>query len=203
MKKFKFISSIVVLVLVLAAITFAIVAALMPTKGIVNQITFFPKDEVSLIVECEAVWATGENRKITIETDSSGNLQTTNWNAPDINFNAVLPNSTGKREVELKFIFKNKSDRDGTSAGNKLQISFQDIVSDTKLADFETSPRFYSEIKTGDNAKKAIVPTSDGIDDQFILNAGDTITVSIFYTLDRDDANISVDQNIKINIGIY
>ena len=177
MKKVKFITSVVILTLVFGIIAVAVIFAVLPQKGISNQITFIPVDEISFSVEYEATWATGENKRIFIETKEDGTLTTEHWNAPDINFNEVLPES---RTVMMSFKFKNTS-----GAGeNVLHITFEGIASDSKDPSHMASERFYAEVQKNDSERTKLTYNAESaLDDSFDLSAGQELTFKIYYML--------------------
>lgn len=202
MKKFKFISSIVVMVVVLAVITLGIVVAVSPHFGITNSVTFVPEQELSFSVVCEATWAiggdtSGKEPSITISVDEDGNIHPSNrWDAPDINFNNVLPDTN---EVVMSFAFTNTS----TQVGNVLKISFKDIVSDSKNTNYFEDPRFIAEVQIDDGQRTEVAADQENNADViFYVPTGDTVTLNIYYVLLRQNSNINVNQNIQIDIGI-
>lgn len=202
MKKFKFISSIVVMVVVLAVITLGIVVAVSPHFGITNSVTFVPEQELSFSVVCEATWAiggdtSGKEPSITISVDEDGNIHPSNrWDAPDINFNNVLPDTN---EVVMSFAFTNTS----TQVGNVLKISFKDIVSDSKNTNYFEDPRFIAEVQIDDGQRTEVAADQENNADViFYVQTGETVTLNIFYVLLRQNSNINVNQNIQIDIGI-
>lgn len=202
MKKFKFISSIVVMVVVLAVITLGIVVAVLPHFGITNSVTFVPEQEVSFSVVCEATWAiggdtSGKEPSITISVDEDGNAHPSNrWDAPDINFNNVLPDTN---EVVMSFAFTNTS----TQVGNVLKISFKDIVSDSKNTNYFEDPRFIAEVQIDDGQRTEVAADQENNADViFYVQTGETVTLNIYYVLLRQNSNINVNQNIQIDIGI-
>ena len=202
MKKFKFISSIVVMVVVLAVITLGIVVAVSPHFGITNSVTFVPEQEVSFSVVCEATWAiggdtSGKEPSITISVDEDGNIHPSNhWEAPDINFNNVLPDTN---EVVMSFAFTNTS----TQVGNVLKISFKDIVSDSKNTNYFEDPRFIAEVQIDDGQRTEVAADQENNADViFYVETGETVTLNIYYVLLRQNSNINVNQNIQIDIGI-
>lgn len=215
MKKFKFISSIVVTVIVLAVICLGIVVAVSPQYGITNSVTFNPTDNLSFSVVCEATWAIesesgGKDTSITISIDEDGNITPTNrWDAPDINFNKVLPNTN---EVMMSFKFTNTSGTlESPVLDNILVVSFEGIESDSKNTMFVEDPRFVAEVQTirtvdGEevaSARKVVSgDEANGADALFEVPSGETVTLNIYYVLERENANIDIDQNIKINIGL-
>lgn len=202
MKKFKFISSIVVMVVVLAVITLGIVVAVSPHFGIINSVTFVPEQELSFSVVCEATWAiggdtSGKEPSITISVDEDGNIHPSNrWDAPDINFNNVLPDTN---EVVMSFAFTNTS----TQVGNVLKISFKDIVSDSKNTNYFEDPRFIAEVQIDDGQRTEVAADQENNADViFYVETGETVTLNIYYVLLRQNSNINVNQNIQIDIGI-
>ena len=202
MKKFKFISSIVVMVVVLAVITLGIVVAVSPHFGITNSVTFVPEQELSFSVVCEATWAiggdtSGKEPSITISVDEDGNIHPSNrWDAPDINFNNVLPDTN---EVVMSFAFTNTS----TQVGNVLKISFKDIVSDSKNTNYIEDPRFIAEVQIDDGQRTEVAADQENNADViFYVQTGETVTLNIYYVLLRQNSNINVNQNIQIDIGI-
>lgn len=202
MKKFKFISSIVVMVVVLAVITLGIVVAVSPHFGITNSVTFVPEQELSFSVVCEATWAiggdtSGKEPSITISVDEDGNIHPSNrWDAPDINFNNVLPDTN---EVVMSFAFTNTS----TQVGNVLKISFKDIVSDSKNTNYFEDPRFIAEVQIDDGQRTEVAADQENNADViFYVETGETVTLNIYYVLLRQNSNINVNQNIQIDIGI-
>ena len=202
MKKFKFISSIVVMVVVLAVITLGIVVAVSPHFGITNSATFVPEQELSFSVVCEATWAiggdtSGKEPSITISVDEDGNIHPSNrWDAPDINFNNVLPDTN---EVVMSFAFTNTS----TQVGNVLKISFKDIVSDSKNTNYFEDPRFIAEVQIDDGQRTEVAADQENNADViFYVQTGETVTLNIYYVLLRQNSNINVNQNIQIDIGI-
>ena len=202
MKKFKFISSIVVMVVVLAVITLGIVVAVSPHFGITNSVTFVPEQEVSFSVVCEATWAIGGDTRgkepsITISVDEDGNAHPSNrWDAPDINFNNVLPDTN---EVVMSFAFTNTS----TQVGNVLKISFKDIASDSTDTDYFEDPRFIAEVQIDDGQRTEVAADQENNADViFYVETGETVTLNIYYVLLRQNSNINVNQNIQIDIGI-
>ena len=202
MKKFKFISSIVVMVVVLAVITLGIVVAVSPHFGITNSVTFVPEQELSFSVVCEATWAiggdtSGKEPSITISVDEDGNIHPSNrWDAPDINFNNVLPDTN---EVVMSFAFTNTS----TQVGNVLKISFKDIVSDSKNTNYFEDPRFIAEVQIDDGQRTEVAADQENNADViFYVQTGETVTLNIYYVLLRQNSNINVNQNIQIDIGI-
>ena len=202
MKKFKFISSIVVMVVVLAVITLGIVVAVSPHFGITNSVTFVPEQELSFSVVCEATWAiggdtSGKEPSITISVDEDGNAHPSNhWEAPDINFNNVLPDTN---EVVMSFAFTNTS----TQVGNVLKISFKDIVSDSKNTNYFEDPRFIAEVQIDDGQRTEVAADQENNADViFYVETGETVTLNIYYVLLRQNSNINVNQNIQIDIGI-
>ena len=202
MKKFKFISSIVVMVVVLAVITLGIVVAVSPHFGITNSVTFVPEQELSFSVVCEATWAiggdtSGKEPSITISVDEDGNIHPSNrWDAPDINFNNVLPDTN---EVVMSFAFTNTS----TQVDNVLKISFKDIVSDSKNTNYFEDPRFIAEVQIDDGQRTEVAADQENNADViFYVQTGETVTLNIYYVLLRQNSNINVNQNIQIDIGI-
>ena len=202
MKKFKFISSIVVMVVVLAVITLGIVVAVSPHFGITNSVTFVPEQELSFSVVCEATWAiggdtSGKEPSITISVDEDGNIHPSNrWDAPDINFNNVLPDTN---EVVMSFAFTNTS----TQVGNVLKISFKDIVSDSKNTNYFEDPRFIAEVQIDEGQRTGVAADQENNADViFYVETGETVTLNIYYVLLRQNSNINVNQNIQIDIGI-
>jgi len=195
MKKVRFISSLVILTLVFGIIAVAIIFTVMPQSKISNQITFVPIDKISFSVECEATWATGDNKRIFIETNEEGELTTEHWNAPDINFNEVLPES---RTLMMSFKFRNTSQ----ASENVLHITFEGIASDSKDPAKMSNERFYAEVQKNDGERtKLIYNTSSPLDDSFDLPAGQEVTFKIYYTIVLESENIQTEQNIRINIS--
>ena len=202
MKKFKFISSIVVMVVVLAVICLGIVIAVSPQFGITNSVTFVPEPDISFSVVCEATWAiggdtSGKDPSITISIDEDGNIRPSErWDAPDINFNKVLPDTN---EVLMSFAFTNTS----SNPNNVLEISFKDIVSDSKNTTYFEDPRFIAEVQVDDGERTIVAADQEnGEDVIFNVASGDTVTLNVYYVLLRQNTNINVSQNIQINIGL-
>ena len=190
------------MVVVLAVITLGIVVAVSPHFGITNSVTFVPEQELSFSVVCEATWAiggdiSGKEPSITISVDEDGNIHPSNrWDAPDINFNNVLPDTN---EVVMSFAFTNTS----TQVGNVLKISFKDIVSDSKNTNYFEDPRFIAEVQIDDGQRTEVAADQENNADViFYVQTGETVTLNIYYVLLRQNSNINVNQNIQIDIGI-
>ena len=202
MKKFKLISSIIVALIVISVITFGVIVAISPEYGITNSITFRPENDINFSVVCEASWALGDTTggkdpSITISIDKDGNIFPSNvWNAPDINFNKVLPENN---VVSMSFAFTNTSE----DPNNILAISFYDIESDSKDAQLYSNPRFIAETQIDDGAKELVMGNkTGGADAEFLVGFGETKTINIYYTLERNDESFNCPQNIIINIGL-
>lgn len=202
MKKFKLISSITVIVLVLAVICLGIVMAIFPQNGITNSVTFLPEQNIEMNVVCEATWAIGgetggKDPSITISIDAEGNIHPSNrWDAPDINFNNVIPDAN---EVVMTFSFTNTS----SDPNNVLNISFRDIVSDSKNTLYASDPRFTAEVQVDDGERTVVAADQEnGADVVLEVPSGQTATLNIYYILHRQNENINVNQNIQINIGV-
>ena len=200
MKKFKLISSIIVALIVISVITFGVIVAISPEYGITNSITFRPENDINFSVVCEATWALGSGTPerpdtITLTIDENGDVKPTNkWEAPDINFNDVLP----EKEVKLSFTFTNTS----LDEENVLIISFYDILSDSSDPIYSENPRFIAETQI-DNGERELVTGREGdLITDFELAHDETKTINIYYTLKRQDESFTLPQNIIINIDL-
>ena len=199
MKKFKLLASIFVMLLVFGVIAMSLYFALSPKNKILNNIKFFPNDSPSFTVECVATWLENEDptRKTIIFTNEEGVLSATSWNAPDIDFNRVINEEV--KELVMEFTFTNTSETNDT-----MNVTFEGICSDSKDDSYMNgNERFVAEVrKNRTGLRRLLTKQVDNIDEQFLLQPDETVTIEIFYTLKKWDTSFSENQNIIINVGL-